>query len=122
MASTVVQESIIAKVEEVSKRGKEGTYKVKVVKFNNKEYSVSKDDKDSVKVGQEYEFKLTKSEYNDKLYYWANLIETGKKESGESQSSPTFTSKDFFDYWDNLPMDNQKKAFKYFFENNKFIK
>lgn len=122
MASTVVSESITAKVEEVSKRGKEGSYKSKVVKFNNKEYTVSKDDKDKVKVGQEYLFKLTKSEYNDKLYYWANLIESDKKDEGESQGSSGITSKEFFDYWDSLPMDNQKKAFKYFFENNKFMK
>ena len=122
MASTVVNESVIAKVEEVSKRGKEGTYKSKVVKVNGKEYTVGKDDKDKVKVGQEYEFKLSKSEYNDKLYYWANLVESDKKDQGESQGSQSITSKEFFDYWDNLPMDNQKKAFKYFFENNKFMK
>ena len=120
MASTVVNESIVAKVEEVSKRGKEGNYTAKVVKFNSKEYTVSKDDKDKVKVGQEYEFKLTKSEYNDKLYYWANLVQ--KESQGEQPDKTGITSKDFFGYWDNLPMDNQKKAFKYFFENNKFMK
>ena len=121
MASTVVAEKVLAKVVEVTKRGKEGSYQEKVVEYNGKNYSVGKNSKDKVKVGQEYEFKLSKSEYNDKLYYWANLLEENQSSSESSGKSGELTSKEFFDYWDNLPAENQKKAFKYFFENNKFI-
>ena len=111
MASTVVNDSVIAKVEEVSKRGREGSYTVKVVKVEGKEYTVSKDDKDKVKVGQEYEFKLTKSEYNDKLYYWANLIQKEDK-PGQSSSSDDF-KKQVFNWLDNLPKEQKVKTIKY---------
>ena len=120
MASTVVEEKVSAKVVEVEKRGKEGKYKEKAVKYNDKTFIVSKKDKDSVKVGETYEFSLTKSEFNDKLYYWANL-KIEKKAEGE-EPSKGMDSKAFFDYWSTLPAENQKKAFKYFFENNKFMK
>lgn len=113
MASTVVNESVMAKVEEVSKRGKEGNYSAKVVKVGGKEYTVSKDDKDKVKVGQEYEFKLTKSEYNDKLYYWANLIQ---KEQGQGQQ-PAANSDEFkkqvFSYLDGLSKEQKVLTIKY---------
>lgn len=112
MASTVVNESVIAKVEEVSKRGKEGSYTVKVVKFNSKEYTVSKDDKDKVKVGQEYEFKLTKSEYNDKLYYWANLVQKETKQDQQSGAQEDF-KKQVFAYLDNLPKEQKVLTIKY---------
>ena len=120
MASNVVEEKVSLQVVEVEKRGKEGKYKEKAVKYKDKTYTVGKKDKDSVKVGKTYEFTLTKSEYNDKLYYWANLVESeGKKEEGSSSSN--MDSKAFFDYWAKLSPENQKKAFKYFFDNNKFL-
>lgn len=84
---TVVKEEVTAKVTEVSKRGREGSYKEKVVQFNGKDYTVGKNDKDKVKVGREYDFKLTKSEYNDKLYYWANLISEGSNDGGNQSGS-----------------------------------
>jgi hypothetical protein len=112
MASTVVYESVLAKVEEVSKRGKEGSYTAKVVKFNSKEYTVSKDDKDKVKVGQEYEFKLTKSEYNDKLYYWANLIQKENKQDNQPGNPDEF-KKQVFAYLDNLPKEQKVLTIKY---------
>ena len=112
MASTVVNESVVAKVEEVSKRGKEGNYTAKVVKFNSKEYTVSKDDKDKVKVGQEYEFKLTKSEYNDKLYYWANLVQKETKQDQQPEGSEDF-KKQVFAYLDNLPKEQKVLTIKY---------
>lgn len=113
MASTVVNESVVAKVEEVSKRGKEGNYTAKVVKFNSKEYTVSKDDKDKVKVGQEYEFKLTKSEYNDKLYYWANLVQKETKQDQQSGPSPDEFKKQVFAYLDSLPKEQKVLTIKY---------
>lgn len=114
MASTTVVESIKAKVEEVSKKGREGSYKVKVVKANGKEWTVSKDDKDSVKVGQEYNFKLSKSEYNDKLYYWANLLKSEEApEDGESQDE--FKSK-VFKWLAALDTDQKKKVIVYLLE------
>ena len=112
MASTVVNESVVAKVEEVSKRGKEGNYTAKIVKFNSKEYTVSKDDRDKVKVGQEYEFKLTKSEYNDKLYYWANLVQKENRQDNQSSNSDEF-KKQVFAYLDNLPKEQKVLTIKY---------
>lgn len=116
MASTVVVESIRAKVEEVSKRGKEGSYKAKVVKVNGKEWSVSKDDKDKVKVGQEYDFKLSKSEYNDKLYYWANLISEGSSDSGQLEIDEGEFKKKVFDWLSKLDKDKKKQVINYLLE------
>jgi hypothetical protein len=113
MASTVVQESVVAKVEEVSKKGREGTYKAKVIKFNSKEYTVSKDDKEKVQVGQEYEFKLTKSEYNDKLYYWANLIQKEVKQDSQSQVGSEDFKKQVFSYLDSLSKENKIATIEY---------
>lgn len=114
MASTVVVEKVLAKVEEVNKRGKEGTYTAKVVKYNGKEHTVSKDDKDKVKAGVEYNFKLTKSEYNDKLYYWANLIEDKTSpESGSSEQSDEDFKKKVFAYLDGLDKEKKKSVINY---------
>ena len=115
MASTVVNEKVTAKVEEVSKRGKEGSYKVKVVKFNNKEYTVGKEDKDSVKVGQTYDFKLSKSEYNDKLYYWANLVkqeQSGDKAEEGGSEDQAFKNQ-VFAYLKALPKDKKIATINY---------
>lgn len=116
MASTVVVENVRAKVEEVSKRGKEGSYKAKVVKVNGKEWSVSKDDKDKVKVGQEYNFKLSKSEYNDKLYYWANLIAEEGSGSGQSEIDDGEFKKKVFDWLSKLDKDKKKSVITYLLE------
>lgn len=114
MASTVVVENVRAKVEEVSKRGKEGSYKAKVVKVNNKEWTISKDDKDRVNVGQEYDFKLSKSEYNDKLYYWANLISNESSDSGQSSIEvEDELKKKVFDYLNSLDKDKKKSVIDY---------
>ena len=111
MASTVVNEGIRAKVEEVSKRGKEGSYTAKVVKVEGKEYTIGKDDKEKVKTGQEYEFKLTKSEYNDKLYYWANLIQKDSQPA-QAQNADEF-KRQVFAWLDSLPKEQRVATIKY---------
>lgn len=122
MASTLIEESVRLTVEEVEKRGKEGRYKEKAVKYSGKTYTVSKNDRDSVKVGKAYNFSLSKSEYNDKLYYWANLVKDESSEKGgEGSSSEGMDSKLFFDYWNGLTAERQMKALKYFINNNKIF-
>ena len=111
MASTVVNESIIAKVEEITKKGKEGSYKAKVVKVEGKDYTVSKNDSEKVKVGQEYEFKLTKSEYNDKLYYWANLIQ--KESQADNTKDQDEFKREVFAWLDSLPKEQRVATIKY---------
>ena len=113
MASTIVNEKVTAKVEEVSKRGKEGSFKVKVVKFNSKEYTVGKEDKDSVKVGQTYDFKLSKSEYNDKLYYWANLIKQEQGEGSPEEGEDQAFKNQVFAYLKALPKDKKIATIEY---------
>ena len=118
MASTVVLESLSAKVEEVSKKGREGSYKVKVVKANGKEWSVSKDDKDKVQVGREYNFKLSKSEYNDKLYYWANLIKSENTDIQDLEDGDEFKQK-VFSWLKNLSYEEKKKVIIYLIDKMK---
>lgn len=116
MASTIVVEKILAKVEEVSKRGREGTYKAKVVKVNGKEWTISKDDKDSVEVGKEYNFKLSKSEYNDKLYYWANLIADEKPSASSNNTTDDDFKKQVFAWLSALDKDKKKSVITYLLE------
>ena len=115
MASTVVNENVTAKVEEVSKRGKEGNYTEKVVKFEGKDYTVSKGDREKVKTGSEYSFKLTKSEYNDKLYYWANLIVKEDKKTQESgdHKDPDEIKKQAFAWLNGLSKEEKVAVVKY---------
>ena len=116
---TVVVEDSLAEVVLVEKRGKEGPYKAKVVKVNNKDWVVSKNDKDKVKVGQKYHFELSKSEYDDKLYYWANLIDGGEGDDSKNSNS-SVNDQDFkkkvFSWLNNLSPEEKKKTIIYLLE------
>lgn len=121
MASTVVEEDIVGKVVQVKKKGKEGEYQAKVVQYKNKDYEVGKNYKDQVTVGKEYHFKLTKSEFNDKLYYWANLIEKGLKSEGDTPNQSETPAEDtlkkqVFKYLEGLDKDKKKAVINYLIE------
>lgn len=110
--STVINEDILAEVVEVTQRGRGGSYQNKVVQVNGKDHVVSKNDKDKVQVGKSYHFRLTKSEYNDKLYYWANLIEDKEPESSSEKSEDDF-KRQAFAWMKKLDTEKKKEIIKY---------
>ena len=114
-------ESIVLKVEEETRKGRNGDYTVKVVKSQEKTWTVGKKDVDLVKVGQTYTFNLQKSEYNDTIYYWANLTKDQKASVSEeaSSSSTKITNKDVVAYFDSLDKEAQKSMIWYLIERVK---
>lgn len=107
-------ESIRLTVEEEKRKGRSGDYTVKVVKSQGKTWTVGKKDQENVKVGQEYTFSLQKSEYNDSIYYWANLAKDDSKKGEEgSSNSAGITNKDVVSYFKALDKDAQKKMIAY---------
>lgn len=114
--STVINEDVVAKVVQIEKRGKEGSYKELAVKVNGKDHVISKNDKSKVKVGQEYHFKLTKSEYNDKLYYWANLIDNNEDSGSGSSGEGDDFKKQVFSWLNKLSTEEKKKTISYLLE------
>lgn len=114
--SNVVNENVSLKVGEQTKKGKEGSYVEKVVEFNGKKYVLGKADKDKVKVGETYDFKLVKSEFNDKLYYWANLVNQKKEEAPANTGTDEFKTK-VFSYLKKLDREKQIATVKYILDN-----
>lgn len=109
--------SIKLKVEEEKRKGRNGDYTTKVVKDQGKTWTVSKKDQDAVKVGYTYDFSLAKSEYNDSIYYWANLLSSSDVRSEESSSSSSkITNKEVVAYFNALDKDAKKKMIAYLVE------
>lgn len=106
-------------VESEKRKGRNGDYTVKVVKHNGKSWTVGKKGQDKVEVGGTYPFKLEKSEYNDQIYYWANLIEDEtekpdkKPEQKPEQPSSAITNTQFVAYFKSLDKEKKITALKY---------
>lgn len=119
MASTTVKENYIGTVSLAERRGKEGKFQVKVVSYDGKDYEVGKTYKDQVEVGGEYVFNLSKSEYNDKLYYWANLVtKRSQDKPAENKSSSVNigddeAKKQAFNYLNSLDKEHKISVIKY---------
>lgn len=117
--SVIVKEKVVLVVGEQTRRGKEGQYTEKVVECEGKKYTIGKYSKDKVEIGKTYSFDLSKSEYNDKLYYWANL----SNNRGESvpKSAMDVNSDEFkrsvFNYLKGLDRDKQIATIKYILDN-----
>lgn len=112
MASTAVKDNVVGQVIQVTRRGPQGQYKEKVVQYNGKDYVVGKNDRDEVEVGKKYTFNLFKSEYNDKLYYWANLAKD--EDSGSmGDSSKDQRKKEGFSWLNSLTKEEKKKVIVY---------
>lgn len=116
--SKVVKENVKAKVVTVTKRGREGQYKAKAIQVDGKDWMIGKRDDDKVKVGNEYLFNLVKNEYNDKLYYFANLVKDG--EDGGEEDSTSGEDENFkkrvFGWIRTLSFEEKKKLFNYLFD------
>ena len=113
MASTPVKENVVGQVIQVTRRGPQGQYKEKVVQYNGKDYVVGKNDRDSVEVGKKYSFNLSKSEYNDKLYYWANLVKDEDSDEGGNSPSSDQRKKEGFSWLNSLTKEEKKKVIIY---------
>lgn len=113
MASTAVKENVVGQVIQVTRRGPQGQYKEKVVQYNGKDYVVGKNDRDSVEVGKKYSFNLSKSEYNDKLYYWANLVKDEDSDEGGNSPSSDQRKKEGFSWLNSLTKEEKKKVIVY---------
>lgn len=113
MASTPVKENVICQVIQVTRRGPQGQYKDKAVQYNGKDYIVGKNDRDDVEVGKKYSFNLSKSEYNDKLYYWANLIKDKVSNEEGNSSNRDQRNKEGFSWLNSLTKDEKKKVIIY---------
>lgn len=113
MASTAVKENVVGQVIQVTRRGPQGQYKEKVVQYNGKDYVVGKNDRDSVEVGKKYSFNLSKSEYNDKLYYWANLVKDENSDEGGNSPSSDQRKKEGFSWLNSLTKEEKKKVIIY---------
>lgn len=113
MASTPVKENVVGQVIQVTRRGPQGQYKEKVVQYNEKDYVVGKNDRDSVEVGKKYSFNLSKSEYNDKLYYWANLVKDEDSDEGGNSPSSDQRKKEGFSWLNSLTKEEKKKVIVY---------
>lgn len=112
MASTPIKENVVGQVVQVTRRGPQGQYKEKVVQYNGKDYVVGKNDRDSVEVGGKYTFNLSKNEYNDKLYYWANLVKEGGSDN-KDDSSKDQRKKEGFSWLNSLTKEEKKKVIVY---------
>ena len=113
MASTPVKENVVCQVIQVTRRGPQGQYKDKAVQYNGKDYIVGKNDRDEVEVGNEYSFNLSKSEYNDKLYYWANLVKDEDSSKRSNSSSSDQRKKEGFSWLNSLTKEEKKKVIIY---------
>lgn len=113
MASTPVKENVVCQVIQVTRRGPQGQYKDKAVQYNGKDYIVGKNDRDEVEVGKEYSFNLSKSEYNDKLYYWANLVKDEDSSKRSNSSSSDQRKKEGFSWLNSLTKEEKKKVIIY---------
>lgn len=113
MASTSVKENVVCQVIQVTRRGPQGQYKDKAVQYNGKDYIVGKNDRDEVEVGKEYSFNLSKSEYNDKLYYWANLVKDEDSGKRGNSSSGDQRKKEGFSWLNSLTKEEKKKVIVY---------
>lgn len=113
MAENVKQISLV--VEEETRKGREGDYKVKVVKNQDKSWTVGKKYQDKVEVGKTYTFELQKSEYKDQIYYWANLIESQQQptQSDAAQSQQIITNTQVVEYFKNLDATAKKNMIQY---------
>jgi hypothetical protein len=117
--STIIREKVILLVEEQTRKGKEGQYTERVVECEGKKYTIGKNSRDKVEVGKTYEFNLSKSEYNDKLYYWANLANS-KKEQPPKPSVDTDSTEfknQVFSYLRGLDRQKQIATVKYILDN-----
>lgn len=112
MAETI-EESVRLVVEEEERKGRNGKYSVKIVRYKGKVWTVGKKETDKVDVGGKYEFKLVKNEYNDQIYYWANLAETdddGDETPNKSKPSDfDKVKKDFIKYFESQSLEKQKQ-------------
>lgn len=113
MASTPVKENVVCQVIQVTRRGSQGQYKDKAVQYNGKDYIVGKNDRDDVEVGKKYSFNLSKSEYNDKLYYWANLVKGEDSSEGGNSPSKDQRKKEGFSWLNSLTKEEKKKVIVY---------
>lgn len=113
MASTPVKENVICQVIQVTRRGPQGQYKDKAVQYNGKDYIVGKNDRDDVEVGKKYSFNLSKSEYNDKLYYWANLVKDKVSNEEGNSSNGDQRKKEGFSWLNSLTKEEKKKVIIY---------
>lgn len=113
MASTPVKENVVCQVIQVTRRGPQGQYKDKAVQYNGKDYIVGKNDRDDVEVGKKYSFNLSKSEYNDKLYYWANLVKDEDPDERGNSSSKDQRKKEGFSWLNSLTKEEKKKVIVY---------
>lgn len=113
MASTPVKENVICQVIQVTRRGPQGQYKDKAVQYNGKDYIVGKNDRDDVEVGKKYSFNLSKSEYNDKLYYWANLVKEEVSNGEGNSSNRDQRKKEGFSWLNSLTKEEKKKVIIY---------
>lgn len=113
MASTPVKENVVCQVIQVTRRGPQGQYKDKAVQYNGKDYIVGKNDRDDVEVGKQYSFNLSKSEYNDKLYYWANLVKDEDSDERGNSSSKDQRKKEGFSWLNSLTKEEKKKVIVY---------
>lgn len=107
----VIEEKIRLTVEEEERKGRNGKYKVKVVKYKGKTWTVGKKESDKVDVGGKYKFKLVKNEYNDQIYYWANFADDVEDSNdGESEEDKVKkVKKDFLEFFGNQTLERQKK-------------
>ena len=111
MTEDVTAKNISLKVEIEQVSTQNGKVDRKVVKHNGKIWTVGKKGRDKVEVGKSYNFDLEKSEYNDKIYYWANLVESETNSNtgdGSTSASDEKTVKSNFMTWFDSQSQNKK--------------
>lgn len=118
MAADTIVESIELMVESEKRKGQGGKeFNTLIVKHNGKIWTVGKKSADSVKEGETYNFNLQKSEWKDKIYYWANLNnsdEKPKKENNiENGTACEITNTRVVEYFKKLTLQKKLRMLQY---------
>lgn len=122
MAADTIVESVELEVQSEKRKGQGGKdYDTLFVEHKGKKWTIGKKSADHVKKGNTYDFNLQKSEWNDKIYYWANLNEDvddksekkDKADDDKKDSSNGVTNTQVVEYFKALPMSKKISMLQY---------
>lgn len=119
MAADTIVESIQLEVLSEKRKGQGGKdYETLYVEYNGKKWTVGKKSSDRVKRGEKYDFNLQKSEWKDKIYYWANLNDDSGSEEAPRKDEPSqgpgeVTNTQIVEYFRALSLEKKLRMLQY---------